>query len=163
MARQESDREDLMKEAIALVRRAEFRIAGIADTCVAGFRSNNAFSIYFGPDPTFHFDQTGRLRRAFVEDRIYRTQGNTLARLIRVHTSQQTELQRFDLPAGELADFLDQTQRRLQTLHAALLRRDVTIIAQIPSENDFLPQLAATLQTILAGPLELAPAIKGKR
>jgi hypothetical protein len=74
MSRNESDREDLMAEATALRRRVQLQVPGEALSIIAGFRDEGRVSIYFGPDPVYHFDEQGRLRRAFVAGRLYRTQ-----------------------------------------------------------------------------------------
>ncbi|MCH7988877.1 MAG: hypothetical protein IID46_06955 [Planctomycetes bacterium] len=65
MARQESDREDLMSEAVALVRRCECETADENDSVISGFRKCGSLSLYFGSDPVYHFDNNARLRRAF--------------------------------------------------------------------------------------------------
>ena len=82
MARNESDREDLMREAVALVRRVECETGNENDSVISGFRKCGSLSLYFGPDPVYHFDDSARLRRAFGEGFLYRTQGTTLARII---------------------------------------------------------------------------------
>ena len=69
MARDESDREDLLREATALVERIELAPADAADDehIVAGFRRDGALSIYFGADPVYHFNSAGELRRAYCD------------------------------------------------------------------------------------------------
>ena len=83
MARHETDRENLMLEATALIRRAEWSIPSHSDPIVAGFKRSGGWSLYFGSDPVYQFDADGRLRRAFVDGQIWRTQGTTLAGLRR--------------------------------------------------------------------------------
>ncbi|MDA1017654.1 MAG: hypothetical protein O3A00_24745 [Planctomycetota bacterium] len=116
MAKSESDREDLMREATALVERIEFRISDEAQPIVAGFRRDGRFSIYFDADLVYHFDEQHRLRRAFVDGDLYRTQGTTLARLRRERTQSQTVLRSHDLSADELADFRTALMNRLQPI-----------------------------------------------
>ena len=103
MALHETHREDLFAEATALVRRIELRVPGEPHPVVAGCRASGAWSVYFGPDPCYHFDEQGRLRRAFVDDRLYRTQGNTLAQLSRKRHADNVELSRIDLSAADFA------------------------------------------------------------
>ena len=105
MARHESDREDLMREATALVRRAELICPGETEPVIAGFRRDGRLALYFGPDPVFQFDPQHRLRRAYVAGFLYRTQGETLARLNRHRTQDQTLLVRHDLAPAELDTF----------------------------------------------------------
>ena len=64
MAREEADREDLMREATALVQRAEFSAGG--KPVFVGFRTNGAASVFFDSDPVYQFNSNGELRRAFV-------------------------------------------------------------------------------------------------
>src|SRR5262245_19900425 len=106
MSRHEADREDLMAEATALARRVKLSVPGEVERVVAGFRATGRLSIYFGGEPVYHFDAEGRLRRAFVNGLLYRTQGTTLARLRRERSAEVTELRRRDLSPTELRQFL---------------------------------------------------------
>ena len=53
MARQEQEREDLLREAVALVERIEVQTAREQGTVVIGFRRDGAASVYFD-DPDGH-------------------------------------------------------------------------------------------------------------
>lgn len=165
MARDESDREDLMREASALVRRAELSYPGRAeeDNVIAGFRRDGRLALYFGAEPVFQFDDRHRLRRAYVEGFLYRTQGDTLARLTRHRTTEETLLLRHDLDAGELAAFRRAAKKHLTELKNALGSGDVRVIAQIPTEAEILGELQTALTEILEQEIPLAPAIPGKR
>lgn len=162
MARQEADREDLLAEATALVRRAELRIAGEPSLIVAGVRDNGCWSIYFGSDPVFHFDAHGQLRRAFFDGKLLRTQGTTLARLTRVRTDSTTTLQRRDLDAAELDEFLTTMKQRLRALADSLLN-NAEILRRVPLEDDLRPALLDHIECVLKNKSALAPAFKGKR
>ncbi|MBX3443475.1 MAG: hypothetical protein KF774_13800 [Planctomyces sp.] len=164
MAREEADREDLWAEASALSPRLELRLKGGAEPVVAGLRpATGGWSVYFGPDPAYHFDRSGALRRAFVSDNLYRTQGETLARLTRRRTPDRVELLRSDLPPAELEGFLRQAEERLRDLHAALVAGVADILRRHPADGDGVPQLRQALEDILAAPLRLAPAISPRR
>jgi hypothetical protein len=161
--RLEVDREDLMREATALRRRAEFRLPDVSETVIAGYRGDGALSIYFGPDPCYHFDAAGRLRRACVEGRLFRTQGNTLARLQRVRADGSVELRRHDLSPVELNAFLHDVSDRLRTVQEALQQRTAQCVREIPSGAGLAEPIAADLAQLTAKPLVLAPRIAGKR
>jgi len=164
MARSESDREDLLAEATAMPRRAEFAIPFQAKPIVAGFRSTGELSIYFGSDPVFHFDAVGRLRRAFCDNDLYRSQGSTLARLVRHRTPTETQLQRHDLSVDELEQFRIRIRGCLKAFRDALVERKVTVLRQVPDNDDMLADdLISRIDAILRGAIELAPAIKGRR
>ena len=164
MARHESDREDLMREATALVRRVELALPGRPEHVVCGFHSDGRLSIYFGPDPVYHFDTAGRLRRAYVDGCLYRTQGTTLARLKRVRTPAATELQRHDLSPDELPDFLECLRARLSSLEDALTSGTAGVVQCVPpNDAELLRDVHQIVsKTLCAGP-DLAPSIKGKR
>jgi hypothetical protein len=121
MAREESDREDLMREAVALNRRMEIGVVGFVDPIVLGFRDSTGwFSIYFGQDPVYTWDAAGQLRRAYEGGCLFRTQGTTLARLERVRSENAVELIRHDLDAGECESFLQRLRARLAELRDVL-------------------------------------------
>jgi hypothetical protein len=163
MARVESDREDLMAEVIALVRRIELQVPGQDQPVIVGFRANGWLSIYFGPDPMYQFDQQGRLRRAFVGGLLYRTQGSTLAQLRRQRTDVETTLLRRDLTEVELVEFQSVMLRGISSLHGELVDRKVVLLRQVPAEDDpLIDDLAARLDRVLKSPEFLAPPIPGK-
>ncbi|HEX3599001.1 MAG TPA: hypothetical protein VHU84_02590, partial [Lacipirellulaceae bacterium] len=72
MSREESQREDLIREATALVERIEISFdASVSNDpdspqqVIIGFRANGALSIFFGEDPVYQFNSAGDLRRAY--------------------------------------------------------------------------------------------------
>lgn len=163
MARHEAEREDLMREATALRRRGEWDVPGFSAPVTAGFRDGGGCSVYFGQDPCYHFDAGGALRRAFVGEKLYRTQGHTLAELVRVRTERATVLQRRDLEEHGLSSFLAHMREHLSRLSAALQSGETVLLRQEPENSDIGAELATWLARVLAGPLVLAPPIKAKR
>jgi hypothetical protein len=141
MARHEVDREDLMAEATALRQRAELVLEGHCEAIVAGFRADGHWSLYFGDDPVYHFDAAGCLRRAFVAGDLYRSQGQTLARLNRLRTDQAVELVRRDLEPGEVEQFLSRMTDLLTELKIALERGSALIVRQVSEGDDFVSKL----------------------
>ncbi len=160
--RLEVDREDLMREATALRERAEFRVPHEPETVIAGYRNSGSLSVYFGPDPCFHFDAAGGLRRAFVGGDLLRTQGQTLARLRRLRTGGTVELRRHDLSADELETFLRNARTRLTALLNGLQSADIKCLQEIPQDAHLAERLVSDLSQIVAGPLSLAPPIAGR-
>jgi hypothetical protein len=152
-----------MAEATALVRRVELAVAGEELPVVAGVRNSAMLSIYFGPDPVYHFDGRNRLRRAFAGGRLYRTQGNSLAELTRVRTPSATELHRHDLDGPSLDEFVARMKRRLRRLHDALARGTAARLRQAPEGDDFIAELSERIAGVLSCAETLAPPIKGKR
>jgi hypothetical protein len=163
VSRQAEDREDLFAEASALTRRIELALPDEQESIVAGCRSTGAWSIYFGGDPCYHFDSDGRLRRAFVDGLLYRTQGETLARLTRVHTGESVELRRSDLDDHDRDAFLQSMNLRLQRLQQAVENGDFTIRRQHPEGDDVLSSLTSMLTNLSKTGPELAPAIPTRK
>ena len=162
MARIESDREDLLQEAVALVCRVELQLAGLNDPVVAGFRRDGCLSLYFGADPYYQFDAEGRLRRALVRDRLFRTQGSALAQLERVRSEHATELLRQDLSAESLKQFLLEMRAYVSRLREALEQPE-TVLRQIPNDAPIVPRLALCLDTVLREVGSLAPPLNQAR
>ena len=169
MARQEADRDDLLREATALHRRAEFAGAEVDELTVVGFKRNGSLSIYFGSETVYHFDAAGRLTRAFHAGRLYRTQrtstgAETLAELTRVRTLAQTILQRRDLLPEQCEAFLQQAQARLADLLELVEQPETVPLRLIPPHDSlFCADLAAELHKVLATGVRLAPPFPGKR
>ncbi|MEQ9067261.1 MAG: hypothetical protein RLO18_11075, partial [Gimesia chilikensis] len=120
MALHEQDREDLMREAIALYPRAEFQVPQESEPVFWGQKRSGQYSFYFGGDPVYQFDEQGHLRRAYLDGHLYRTQGNTLARLTKVRTADSSILERYDLKQAELKDVLHRMADRFTRLQTEL-------------------------------------------
>ena len=159
MSLHETDREDLFAECTALVRRIELLVPGEPEPVVAGRRENGAWSIYFGKDPVYHFDEQGRLRRAFAGGALYRTQGHTLARLERKRSRQQVVLVRNDLSRGDLDQFLLRMQQQVGRLQDSLRAGELKCGRSFPEAVDVAGPLRSGLATVLAAWPNLAPAI----
>lgn len=158
MSRHEADREDLMRDATALCERVELRLACRAEPVVAGWHRDGRCSIYVGPDPVFHFDAEGRLRRSFSAGDLYRSQGHTLARLRRARSEDSSNLERHDLTPDELEAFLTEMRTRLEELHQELHADQVTVLRETPLGADLSGRLRDFLPCTLSG--RLAPALR---
>ncbi len=163
MARNESDREDMMAEAVSLVRRIECRSELFSEPIIAGFNLQGWMFLYIGSDPMYRFDEQGRLRRAFVDGRLYRTQGQTLAVLDRQRTFDagepvETNLVRQDLSAGELTAFRLRMYSQLNLVSECL--RIGAITRQYPAEmHGITDEVESRIRLVLSTSEFLAPAI----
>lgn len=168
MARVEHDRDDLLREATALRERAALVVPGFTEPVICGFRDSTAeqsakpfsWSVYFGANPVYHFDSAGRLRRAFADGFLYRSQGITLARLNRIRTNRETVLSRHDLSAAECEVFLTRMQDSLRKMANALSENTVTVQAQVPADHDLRPKLLVMLRAVVNEPPRLAPQLR---
>jgi hypothetical protein len=155
MARTEHDREDLLREATALVERAELQIPGCGDPIVVGFRSNGSFSCYFGGDPVYQFSSASELRRAFVAGLLYKAERGQLVALRRERSANETVLLRQPCDDRAQAELLNAARDRLAELHLALEQQRYTLTGQVPSDCDVVGKVRHWLAAL---PAELSVA-----
>jgi hypothetical protein len=148
MARNESDREDLIREAIAMIRRTELVADDLSEPITIGFRSNGAMSVFVGQDPVYQFDPAGRLRRAYVGGSLFRSQHSTLAKLTRRRTPEQTILQRHDLNTEELQQFRRDMGSCLTSIRIALSGGRLKQVRTVPADADLIPEILNFLTSI---------------
>ncbi len=163
MARYETDRDNLIQEATAFVRRVEFRVPFLNEPIVAGFKRSGAWSVYFAADPVFQFDAESRLRRAYVNGFLFRTQGSTLARLERSQMFDETTLRRHDLTDRELFAFRERMCDQLSQLHAAMENGFSEPLRQVPELDDVMSDVRDSLRRVLDAGVPLAHPIAGRR
>lgn len=156
MARQEIPREDLLRDARALVVRGELRVQGFAEHVVIGFRANGAASVYFGEDPALHFTSDNRLRRAFIDNDLYKAVDAQLVRMRRVRTEGEVQLQSRPLTDTEQQELLDQLRTQLTRLEQSLASRAYTLVGQVPSDGDLPARAQGWLNAAAARPITVA-------
>lgn len=160
MARNEADREDLIREAVALTERVELFVPGFEELITIGFRSNGAMSIFVGQDPVYQFDPSGRLRRAFVGGFLFRSQHSGLARLERVRTESEVQLLRYDLPPLECSAFQQAMKDTLSRILSQLQGRTVQVERCVPETADLLPVVQSAIVAIMYNEEWLSPEIR---
>lgn len=155
MARDESNREDLLREATALVERIELAAhsASAADSLhfidaeliVVGFRADGALSVFFGADPVYQFNAARELRRAYAGGLLFKAVQGKLISLNRVRTASEVQLIRRELSIAEEAGFVETMGRRLRQLETLLGGSDFTVTGQAPPDVDVLGRVRAWL------------------
>jgi hypothetical protein len=140
VARYEIDREDLLREATALVERIELHISERSDLnpIVVGFRSNGAASVFFGSEPVYHFNSAGELRRAFCKGALVKVDQGRLVEMQRYRQTHVVELQSRKFTDAEQQRFIDEVQSRLRQLASDLRSGQFTIVGQVPAQIDIL-------------------------
>jgi hypothetical protein len=136
MPREEHDREDLLRQATALVNRAELQVSGWEAPVVVGFRRDGSFSVFFGGDPVYQFNSAGQLRRAYVAGLLYKAQRGHLMGLRRQRTATETALLQQSLGLEDEKTFLADAKERLDALSSALEDQRFTLIGQVSAEAD---------------------------
>ena len=154
MAREESDREDLLREATALVERVELSPVGGGEPIVIGFRSSGALSVFFGGDTAYHFNSNRELRRAYVEGLLYKAEHGQLLSLERIRQDNQVQLIRRELSADAQAAFLAAMLQTLAAMAYQIDDEELAIVGQVPPEADVVGRALQWLR--LATPITVA-------
>jgi hypothetical protein len=147
VARVGQDREDLLRDARNLSPRVQLRanVGGRSAAVFAGFRGES-LSLYFGPEPVFHFNAAGELRRAFLSGRIVKAEAGRLFWMERVVGENEVELRTSAVPEDEQRTAFADLATRLADLRAAFARGEVVIEGQEPAEGDAIARLGRWLE-----------------
>jgi hypothetical protein len=149
MARKEVDREDLLREATALVERAELRAEGFNEPAVIGFRGNGCGSVYIGTEPAWHFNSKLQLRRAFVDGRIVKAENGRLVALERRRAGGEVQLVRHELSNEPSRAMRARARAALDQLQQALEDMEThEMIGQSPEDVDVLQGIRDWLATL---------------
>jgi len=152
MAREEHDREDLLRDATAFVERIEFEPNQSAvdgkDHIFVGFHRDGAASFYFGADPVYHFNSRRQLRRAFRDSLLFKAEHGQLVSLQRVRQDGEVQLQRNELSDKQTEPVLADAQHRLRELKLACEQGTLTIVGQVPRNADVLARVALWLDQL---------------
>ena len=148
MARQEQDREDLLREATALVERMERAAAAFPEAVVIGFRRHGEGSIFIGADPVFQFNSRLELRRGFLDGQLLKAEHGTLVTLERRRTAGEVQLLRTELTADQTEAVLSRLHANLVVLRQTLNEQRFTIIGQVPAEADVVGHVRAWLNSL---------------
>jgi hypothetical protein len=162
MARQEQDREELLREATALVERAEFRI-GDGEPVVGGFRRDGAPSLFFGVDPVYQFTAANELRRAYRHGFLIKAERGNLVRLERRRTESAVELIRHEMSPEERNAFLAELVDKLTALREAIGTGNYQLTGKVPADSDVMTRILSWLRTLPLPPdVAASPRLNGK-
>lgn len=129
------DREDLLREATALVDRAELSVSGESEPVVVGFRRDGAASFYFGADPVFQFNLRGELRRGYLGGRLLKADDGRLVEMSRERTETATTLLSRPIGEAESDSIVRSTRERLAMLSTALRAGRFSVVGQVPVDG----------------------------
>ena len=164
MARDQSSREELLREATALVERIELQITGAQNASrdpnehvVVGFRANGSASFFFGDDPVYQFNAAGQLRRAYCDGLLFKAAQGRLVSLQRVRRQNEVQLLSRQLSDVEQAAFAGEMQTRLRELADALQNGGFEVIGQVPADANVLNRVRNWLATHDGMPVAASP------
>lgn len=134
--------EDLLRDSRALVPRVQlaWQDDRASVTVLAGFRGES-LSLYFGPDPVFHFNGRGDLRRAFVGGRLVKAEHGRLVVMDRVHLGHTVELRSEALSDAKQEAMLANVAERLVQLREALAAGRAIVEGEVPPDGDAFERL----------------------
>ncbi|MBC7852666.1 MAG: hypothetical protein IAF94_04445 [Pirellulaceae bacterium] len=150
MSRQESEREDLLREATALVERVELRLPEQPESIVAGFRRDGSASFFFGQSPVYQFNSRRELRRAYVGGLLYKTDNGQLVEMRRERTATAVELHSRVLTDEETASFVLDAEDWIGGLRNAMNAGKADVLGQVPIEKDVAARVTVWLQELPA-------------
>ncbi len=118
MARKSQDRENLLRDAKAFTTRLQLKVSWGENSgeVFFGIRVGEAVSFYFDQDPVYHFNATGKLRRAFVDGYLVKAEAGRLVRLHRQHAANETVMLRDEMTSGEQQFFCASVKQQLGRL-----------------------------------------------
>lgn len=160
MARREEAREDLLREATALVERAELRVLGYDQPVVVGFRRDGAGSLFLGSDLVYQFNSQRALRRAYAEvpghnadlgegpNSLIKAESGRLVVLRRQRLPDQSLLLRTELTPTETGAFLSDLREHFARVLSGLLGGTAAIERQVPEGADLVPRIVEWLQAV---------------
>ncbi|HIF31990.1 MAG: hypothetical protein ABGX07_14770 [Pirellulaceae bacterium] len=156
MARQTSDREDLLRDATGLVERIELQVPESKESIVAGYRKNGALSVYFGEETVYQFNTDFELRRVFQSHHPIKAEAGELVVLRRVREKEQTTLHRRVLSDKEQNTLLAEACQRLGRLAERLQLGDYHCTGKVPPDVAIEDRLQADLEHLVAQPIRIA-------
>jgi hypothetical protein len=158
MAKEERDREDIFREATALVERIELSgFVGQAGPVVVGFRRNGCASIYFGVQLACHFNSRDELRRAYAAEQLLKAKHGHLVTMRRVRMDNQVQLCSRQLTEAELTQFLAQLWQARKNLHEAIVQGLCKVTGQVPADECVLHRVEAWLSSLSVIKVAISP------
>ena len=157
MSRDEHDRENLLEDATAYVRRIEFRGEDNAEIFV-GFRPGGGASLYIEQDPVYHFTSEGELRRAYVDGALIKAVSGKLVAMRRERAAGEVQLVSQTLDAAATQEFLGALEAALTLLAASLRNQKLAVVGSIPPDADVASEVLAWLESLLAREITIAKA-----
>lgn len=147
MARDEHERENLLKEATALVERVQVQLANWPQKITAGFRRDGCFSVFFGADPVYHFNSRCELRRAYIAGHLIKAEQGRLVALERRRAAGRVELVRHVFDETDTKTLLSCAEEQLTALGVSLTTSCVQSVQQVPASADVVGRMLAWLES----------------
>lgn len=159
MAKDASDREDLLREATGFSQRIELQIANVPTSVFCGFRNNGAFSLYWGQETVIQFNTKHELRRGFWRDRMVASYKRHL-HWLESEGADRVRLKRTAFTESESKAFLLVVENCLRELAESLQNQDlVSVVGRVPVDVEVEHEVLAWLQNLPAVQLAMHPGV----
>ena len=155
MSRIELDRENLLRDAVALPDRLELEIDGLEVPIFAGFRSAGGFSLYFGTDFVLHFNAANELRRAYIDGTVVKARNRSLIAMQRRREDRELVLESLPLSAEQVVEFQEHARAKLEWLRGSIRDSKFRILGQVPPHASVIERLSQKIAE-LTFPLPVA-------
>ena len=142
-------REDLLRDATALVERELFRIAGWSDPLLIGFRKSGCLSLFCGEDPALHFNSASELRRAFFQQQRLAVAHGQLVILQRKTACQQMRFVSQPLSADQTEELCQALAATIRDIQRALEQGAYESLGSVPSDARVVRRFLAQCPTLL--------------
>lgn len=153
MAKQEQDREDLLRDGRQMAIRGE---TTMNDTVVTiGFRDAGQMSLYCGPDPVFQFNAGQQLRRVFFEGERYAADARHLVRLDRAARGGKVQFVAKHVSEDRYAAIIESLDRWIGDLRLVVTQGHAEWRVADQQEAAFHQQLSRWLDA-MPQPIEIA-------
>lgn len=135
MAREESDREDLIREATGLVARIEYQVDFVTEPVVVGFRRDGSISLFFGQARVYQFNAADELRRGYLDGHLLKAEHGRLVRLTRHRNETQVQLVRHGLSDAERDDFVAHATSHIKQLQSYIEANKAVVLRSVSSPD----------------------------
>ncbi|MBA63830.1 MAG: hypothetical protein CMJ76_15865 [Planctomycetaceae bacterium] len=152
MAKQQQDKEDILREATALVNRVElqsFQDTDSPQSVFVGFRRDGAISFFFDTEPVYQFNSRHAFRRGYYQNTILKAEQGKIVQLVRTRKGEQLILLRRDYSDQQTVAFVQEMQQNLLELYSYLQSeqyRIVGAVVQQGTEQDLVSQIAVWIK-----------------
>ncbi len=137
LAKQEIDREDILREATALVNRVQLEISGRdkSDPIVFGFRECGSLAIYFGAEPVYQFNANHALRRAYHQGCLLKAVDCLLVSMRRERQDGKLQLFSTSWDVDKTRGFIAQVCHDMSQLVAAIVAGEAQVNGFVVAEQ----------------------------
>lgn len=153
MSRQQQNKEDILREATALVNRIEIKFSQKAvskESVFVGFRRDGAVSFFFGAEPVYQFNTRHEFRRGYCKGAMLKADNGKICNLTRVREGDQLVLLSRDYSDEQTAEFLEEMKHALLVLYKEIRGGQWSILGAVVeagTAEELLNRVADWLET----------------